>query len=144
MSSDRGEVAKMQKGHGDWVEDMIEVCIYMYNVYVYYLYIHTYMIKTKILEQSNTNQIPRQQRKFLPRVGFEPMTFSILYRSCTMACCSSAILCLCLHTVSGSAREGGEGAAIRGCAGGSEGQEVGLQSLLPPASTGRTISTGGQ
>ena len=47
---------------------------------------------------------------------------------------NNAILCLCLHTVSGSAREGGEGGAIRGCTGGSEGQEVGLQSLLPPAS----------
>lgn len=25
VNDDRGEVAKMQKGHGDWVEDMNEV-----------------------------------------------------------------------------------------------------------------------
>ena len=28
VNSDRGEVSKMQKGHGEWVEDMIEVCSY--------------------------------------------------------------------------------------------------------------------
>ena len=41
VNSDRGEVSKMQKGHGDWVEDMIEVCLCMYHMQVYVQVLYT-------------------------------------------------------------------------------------------------------
>ena len=107
VNSDRREVSKTQKGHGDWVEEMVEVHTCMYMNCLYYARHDRYSVA-----------VPPAQS------------------------CHS--LSLSPHTVSGSTRQGGEGAAIRRCASGSEGQEMGFQSLLPPASTRRTTTTGGQ
>lgn len=43
VNDDRGEVSKMQKGHGDWVEDMTEV--HMYFAWPRSLFIYSFAFK---------------------------------------------------------------------------------------------------
>ena len=45
VNDDRGEVSKMQKGHGDWVEDMTEVHMYTYFAWPLFLFTYNFAFK---------------------------------------------------------------------------------------------------
>ena len=116
VMDDRGEVAKMQKGHGEWAEDMALVytvhatllytCIYMYVLYIngcVCMSLYTCILTLVIF--------------FTIYMSPSPLPLS--------------------PPVSGAAGQGGEGAAIRRRTSGGGREAVGVQPCLPEASARR-------
>ena len=119
VMDDRGEVAKMQKGHGEWAEDMALVyTVHTTQLYIIICTVHKWLcVHCACLELHTCTCISMLVIFFTICMSPSPLPLS--------------------PPVSGAARQGGEGAPIRRRTGGGGREAVGVQPYLPEASARR-------